>query len=139
MTETYNSPENLTPSPEEPVFTISKTGLPTDSASRKLIPVFTGFLAYFPAACAAGADVSRVGNDKHNPGQPLHWARGKGGNSVDEIVRHLMDSTVEKFDVDGQRHLAKAFWRMGAYLQLQIEEDEKLGIPMTKSAGVKYG
>jgi hypothetical protein len=117
----------------------SSSGLPDDSASRKMIPLFWGCLAYFPGAFAALADVSFVGNEKHNPGQELHWARGKGGNNLDECVRHLVDALKEKFDTDGQRHLAKAFWRLGAALQLEIEEDEKQGIPMTKNPRIKYG
>jgi Domain of unknown function (DUF5664) len=119
-------------------FKLSTAALPTDSASRKLLPIFWGVLAYFPAAFAAIADVSRVGNDKHNPGQPLHWARGKGGNNLDEALRHLAESVADKFDVDGQRHLAKAAWRINAALQLEIEEDAALGIPMTKTPGITY-
>jgi hypothetical protein len=44
--------------------------LPIDAKKRKAIPVVTGVLDYFPDAIAAVADLSRVGNDQHNPGQP---------------------------------------------------------------------
>ena len=50
-------------------------GLPTDDKARKALPIFTGFLMYFPDACAAVAEVSRLGNEQHNPGEALHWAR----------------------------------------------------------------
>src|SRR5262245_47931312 len=42
--------------------------LPTTDKERKALPVFTGVLMYFPDAIAAVAEVSRVGNEQHNPG-----------------------------------------------------------------------
>lgn len=65
--------------------------LPTDSATRKGYPLNDGCLAYFPAALAGVAKHSKAGNDKHNPGEPLHHARGKSMDHADCIVRHLMD------------------------------------------------
>ncbi len=68
-----------------------KLTLPTDSAARKDVPVARGPLAYFPAAIAGVAVVCDAGNKKHNPGEPLHHARGKSTDHADCIVRHLMD------------------------------------------------
>lgn len=68
-----------------------KQTLPTDSAERKEMPLFEGCLAYFPAALAGVALHSKRGNDKHNPGEPLHHARGKSMDHADCVVRHLMD------------------------------------------------
>ena len=65
--------------------------LPTDSAERKKVPMFSGCLSYFPAALAGVSRISKQGNDKHNPGQPLHHARGKSGDHKDCILRHMMD------------------------------------------------
>lgn len=65
--------------------------LPTDSAERKEIPLFAGCFAYFPAALAGVARHSKLGNDRHNPGEPLHHARGKSMDHEDCILRHLMD------------------------------------------------
>ncbi|MCD6672976.1 MAG: hypothetical protein LT106_08970 [Burkholderiaceae bacterium] len=65
--------------------------LPTDSAERKEYPLHDGCLAYFPAALAGVARHSKAGNDKHNPGEPLHHARGKSMDHKDCILRHLMD------------------------------------------------
>jgi hypothetical protein len=94
--------------------------LPTDAKERKGIPITTGVLDYFPAALVEVAKVSKAGNDQHNPGQPLHWARGKSMDQADTIVRHLMErGTV---DIDGQRHSAKAAWRILALLQIELEE-----------------
>ena len=65
--------------------------LPTDSAARKGFPIFSGLLAYFPAALAGIARWSKLGNEKHNPGESLHHARGKSMDHRDCIPRHLMD------------------------------------------------
>lgn len=90
---------------------------------RKATPIYSGVLAYFPDALAAVAEVSRLGNDQHNPGQPLHWARGKSTDQMDSATRHMIDSRKDRFDTDGGRHLAKAAWRILAQLQLEIEEE----------------
>lgn len=99
--------------------------LPTDSAARKDMPVFSGVLAYFPDALADVARLSKIGNDKHNPGQPLHWSRGKSTDHADCIVRHLLDSGT--VDTDGCLHETKVAWRALALLQVAIEERRKRG------------
>lgn len=68
-----------------------KMTLPTDSAARKRHPLFSGVLKYAPAAIAGVAKISIDGNDKHNPGQPLHHARGKSNDHPDCIMRHAVD------------------------------------------------
>jgi hypothetical protein len=68
-----------------------KLTLPTDSEARKNVPVFSGVIKYAPAALAGMARISKAGNDKHNPGEPLHHARGKSNDHPDCIVRHAMD------------------------------------------------
>lgn len=65
--------------------------LPKDSEDRKNVPVFSGVLKYAPAALAGVARISKLGNDKHNPGEPLHHARGKSTDHADCILRHTMD------------------------------------------------
>jgi len=68
-----------------------KLTLPIDSKVRKDIPLYSGNYKYFPAALAGVAVHSKMGNDKHNPGQPLHHARGKSTDHPDCIARHMMD------------------------------------------------
>jgi hypothetical protein len=99
--------------------------LPTSSEERKQIPVFSGVLNYFPLAIAAVARVSKRGNDRHNPGQPLHWARGKSMDHEDCIARHLID--VETLDPKtGEYEDAMALaWR--ALAKLQELEEMRLG------------
>ena len=99
--------------------------LPTDAKARKATPLYSGVLKYFPDALIAVARCSQIGNDQHNPGQPLHWDRSKSGDHFDCALRHLTDDLlgVEE-DVDGVPHLAKAAWRILAALQLACERKE---------------
>jgi hypothetical protein len=100
--------------------------LSTDSAARKRIPVVTGVMDYFPDAIAAVANVSFVGNEKHNPGQPLHWSRGKSPDHADCIGRHLLErGTMDP--VTNVRHSAQLAWRALALLQIEIEADRAGG------------
>lgn len=96
-------------------------GLPNDPKSRKNIPIVTGVLDYFPDALAAVAEVSRLGNEQHNPGEPLHWSRDKSTDHANCIGRHLVERG--SIDTDGARHSAKMAWRALALLQLEIESD----------------
>ena len=104
--------------------------LPADAAARKAIPLAQGLLYYFPAALCAVAAVSKRGNDQHNPGQPLHHARGKSMDHADCILRHQMD--VGLVDDDGIRHSAKVAWRALAQLQEELEREE--GAPLPRNA-----
>lgn len=97
--------------------------LPTDPAERKSTPICSGVLDYFPLAIAEIARVSKAGNDQHNPGQPLHWARGKSTDHADCIVRHLLDRGMR--DEDGQLHSGKLAWRALALLQTELEQAAK--------------
>jgi hypothetical protein len=97
------------------------TSLPTEAKERKGVPICTGVLDYFPLALAEIARVSKKGNDQHNPGQPLHWARDKSTDHADCLIRHMLErGTV---DTDGQRHTAKVAWRALALLQEELEDD----------------
>ena len=100
-------------------------GLPTDYEARKALPIFRGPLMYFPDALLALAAVCKAGNNQHNPGEPLHWAREKSTEQMDTALRHMMDHGLGNTrDVDGTYHLAKAAWRLLAELQLTIERDQ---------------
>lgn len=104
--------------------------LPSDSKARKDIPMARGLLDYFPAALAEVAKVSKAGNDKHNPGEEMHHARGKSNDHADCIARHLIDRGNVDPD-DNQRHSAKLAWRALALLQ---EELEAAGAPLARGA-----
>lgn len=104
--------------------------LPTDAQARKNIPLASGLLHYFPAALCAVASLSRVGNEQHNPGQPLHHARGKSTDHADTILRHQLDAGT--IDTDGVRHSVKVAWRALAQLQEELEREE--GAPLPRNA-----
>ncbi len=97
--------------------------LPTDAKARKGIPIATGFIDYFPDAIAAVAELSRIGNDQHNPGKPLHWDRSKSTDEGDTLMRHFIERGT--LDADGVRHSAKVAWRALALLQKEIEAERK--------------
>lgn len=103
--------------------------LPIDAAERKALPLFSGVLAYFPAALAEVARLSAKGNDQHNPGAALHWDRAKSGDEADALVRHLLEHGT--IDTDGVRHSAKVAWRALALLQKELEA---AGAPLARGA-----
>lgn len=96
--------------------------------NRKDYPVFSGVLAYFPDALLAVSRVSKAGNDKHNPGEPLHWARGKSMDQLDALTRHLLDVAKNGTQAEDSEtrvmHLAEVAWRALAELQLACEARE---------------
>lgn len=98
------------------------TLLPTDAKARKAVPIYSGFIKYFPRAIAAVAHLSQVGNDQHNPGQPLHWDRSKSGDELDALMRHLLEA--DGVDKDGVDHLCKVAWRSMAALEKRLEKQE---------------
>jgi hypothetical protein len=94
------------------------------------MPIASGVLDYFPDALLEVSKVSKAGNDKHNPGQPLHHARGKSMNHADSLLRHLIDRG--KVDEEtGQRHSAEVAWRALALLQQEMED---AGAPLARGA-----
>lgn len=101
----------------------------TEAQQRKDKPIVRGCLDYFPAALLAVAELSRIGNEQHNPGEPMHHARGKSMDHADCIVRHLIDRGT--MDTDGISHTVKVAWRALALLQ---EELEAAGAPKARGA-----
>lgn len=126
----YDGATNLcqecdTPAPaQEPKLT-----LPVDSAARKAIPM-AAVLDYFPAALVEVAKLCKAGNDKHNPGTPLHWARGKSHDHADCVIKHFIDRGIPDPD-DNISHTVKLVWRSLALLQLECEAN---GAPMSRGS-----
>jgi hypothetical protein len=119
--------------PISPLFEEKRVTQPTtplmltqDSAERKNLPMARGLLDYFPSALAYVARISKVGNDKHNPGEEMHHARGKSTDHADCIMRHLADRG--GFDPESG-FLA---WRALALLQEELEREE--GAPLARGA-----
>jgi hypothetical protein len=95
--------------------------LPTDHAARNRYPIMTGLLDYFPAACAAVAELSLKATEQHHPGQPMHWDRFKSTDHADKCVRHMMERGSR--DTDGVMHSVKAAWRALAQAQEDLERE----------------
>lgn len=105
----------------------------TDSTTRKATPIWSGVLRYFPDALAAVARLSKAGNDKHNPGEPLHWSRDKSNDHGDCLVRHQL--TPDMIDPEtGELHATAVAWRALAQLQL-LEEARVLKPPAARRHG----
>lgn len=101
---------------------------PDDSEARKEYPIYSGFLQYFPAAIAAIAHHSYLGNFKHNPGQPLHHDRAKSGDEPDALMRHLMEQ-----DLIGMA------WRAMSHLQKHLEAQGAPVAPAARNAKLPEG
>lgn len=116
--------------------------LPTGSAERKNYPILSGCLNYFPAALAGVAKLSKTGNDKHNPGQPLHHNRSKSTDHGDCIMRHLIDLQSLLIAIDRDQgnvevirqirdEASSVAWRA---LALSQELHERFGAPLAPGA-----
>ena len=94
--------------------------LPNDSNARKDMPIGTGVIDYFPRALAEISKLSKAGNDKHNPGQPLHWSKEKSTDHANCIIRHFIDRG--KIDPDSNLlHDVGLAWRALANLEVTLE------------------
>lgn len=85
---------------------------------RKKHPLYSGVIAYFRDALFMVARISYDGNEQHNPGMPLHWARGKSTDQLDCVLRH-----VASFDEGNIYELGQAAWRALAQLQIALEKE----------------
>lgn len=113
-------------------------------AIRKAQPVASGVLAYFPDALRVVANTSKVGNDQHNPGEPLGWRKEKSSDEADALLRHLSDHLAgETRDDDGVLHLGKVAWRALALLQRFLdanpEQRDNAHIPAAPPVPKAYG
>ena len=103
---------------------MSKHILDGDSATRKTAPMATGLLHYFPNACAEIARHSARSNEKHNPGEPVHWSFDQSADHIDCVVRHAARAGL--FDSDGARESTCLAWR--ALANLETELIRELGV-----------
>ena len=100
------------------------------SADRKQVAMSRGLLAYFPDALALVARHSVRANEKHNPGEPVHWSREKSNDHEDCIVRHSASIAVDPNSTDdGQPHVVCRAWRALAALQLWAEAQSAYDVP----------
>lgn len=89
--------------------------LPEDAKERKAIPVYTGFVNYFPRAIAEVAKISLAGGIQHGQtAETLHWDRPKSGDELDAMMRHILD-----------KDWAQVAWRAMANLEKHLEREEQ--------------
>jgi hypothetical protein len=100
--------------------------LPTDSATRKAMPIVSGMLHYFPRATAYVSRISRDSNEKHNPGEPLHWSKEKSNDHLECVGRHLIDAG-KRDPVTKLRETGYLAWRSLAALETELEAAEARG------------
>ena len=87
--------------------------LPVNPEERKDIPIYTGFINYFPRAIAEVSKVSLSGGLQHGQTKDtLHWDREKSGDELDAMMRHLLDED-----------WAQVAWRAMANLEKQLEKE----------------
>lgn len=114
--------------------------LPTESSDRKNYPLFSGCIKYFPAALAGVSNISKLGNDKHNPGEKLHHARGKSMDHKDCVMRHLIDledllaARERGVKVDKKDILIEVNQMVWRALAVSQELHEKFGAPLAPGA-----
>ena len=122
------SPDPVPPRPKAPLpLSIA------DAAGRKLMPILSGAISYFPDALGWVSFVSYIGNMQHNPGQPMHWAQEKSKDHKDCIGRHL--AALGTLDDDGIPHSWKLAWRALANLQMEAQAEGAPVPPGAKLSG----
>ena len=93
---------------------------------RKKIPVYLGFIKYFPNAIKEVSKASLIANDQHHPNTPVHWDMDKSSDELDALMRHLIDhATGDEIDDDGIRHITKVAWRSMAMLERILTDKVK--------------
>tara|TARA_R110002124_G_scaffold23591_4_gene87334 strand:+ start:22 stop:525 length:504 start_codon:yes stop_codon:yes gene_type:complete len=94
---------------------VTASDLPSDATERKAIPIYTGFINYFPKAIAAVAKISLAGGIQHGQtAETLHWDRSKSGDELDAMMRHILDGDWEQ-----------VAWRAMANLEKKLEESDE--------------
>lgn len=82
-------------------------------------PVVKGFMAYFPNALAAVADVSKFGASKYDWGNWRHVDNGVE-RYTEALGRHLLQDGVDS--ESGLLHAAHTAWNAMARLELMLQE-----------------
>ncbi len=99
-----------------------------EAKRRKMTPMYSGLLAYFPDALALVARNSVIGQHQHGTlEEPLHWDRTKSADEMDAMIRHMADHSKNPRDKDGALHMSKVAWRALAFVQKFIEEETQCG------------
>ncbi len=98
-----------------------------DTKSRKLAPIFEGFLRYFPNSMKAVACLSRMASAKHNGPGKFGWSWNRSDDHGDCIARHQLEpETPDEFNLP---HAVAVAWRAMAQLEKLLVEKYGLKLP----------
>lgn len=101
---------------------------PDNVSPRKGQPLALGVFAYFPNALRAVSECSRIGNDKHSPGEALHWKKDASVDDADAAARHLIDAVSRgplELNEDGIAHVVAFAWRALAFAERALTGDDR--------------
>lgn len=119
-----------------------KFTLGIDRDQRKNTPMLSGCINYFLAAIAGVARHSKRSNAQHNPGEPMHWARGKSTDHAECIVRHLSDmQDIEAF-MRRNQPAGRAYLPGDEIVQTLLQEADALAwraLALSQELYEKYG
>ncbi|QDP54581.1 MAG: hypothetical protein Tp118DCM00d2C30442581_19 [Prokaryotic dsDNA virus sp.] len=88
--------------------------LPTNSLERKDIPIYHGFIKYFPDAIVEVTKQSMKGMKQHGT---KGWDKSKSQDELDAMMRHLLEDD-----------LVSVAWRALAALQRKLDKEKSNGI-----------
>lgn len=127
---------------------------PTDDKARKMLPIFRMLTGYFPKAMRELTKICVVNNVRYNPGRDpadINWARGKSPDQLGSAFRHIFERQVDgkifeevppdvvaATGIERVYVLAEALWRVGAALELDIEEQEAHGVNVAAAVRAYY-
>lgn len=106
--------------------------LPNDAKARKAVPA-GAVLDYFDSAWVEIAKALQDGNDQHNPGEELHWSRGKSSDHEHCIIRHYLQRGKLAVSPTGAviRHSTCMAIRALMFLQEELEAN---GAPLSRGS-----
>ena len=87
--------------------------LPTDAKQRKSIPIYTGFIKYFPDAIVEVTKQSVIGSKQHH-GDKVWWDKSKSKDELDSLMRHMIEGD-----------WAAVAWRAMANLQRELDKKKE--------------
>lgn len=119
---------------------------PDNDKVRKMLPIWKYLTRYFPKAHREVTKVCVVNNVRYSPDREpadINWNRGKSPDQLGSAARHMLEAAVdgkvfEEVPSDVAKItgitrvyvLAEAMWRIGAELELTIEQEESKQPPI---------
>ena len=95
--------------------------LPSKSAERKKFPIGRMLKRYWPQTIVVLSRLCWEGNEKHNPGEDLHWNRGASDDHNDCTLRHFLEG--DHIDEDcGIPACVQVAWRALCASEVMLEE-----------------